>query len=72
MARPSTPGSTRRQARRRRPASGIGTENTSKSYAESFQDQAHLDVIVSGAQDIVSHAQKATDPGPRKQEDDHE
>jgi phosphoglucomutase len=42
-----------------------GTENIYKIYAESFQDQAHLDVIVSEAQDIVSHALKATDPGPR-------
>jgi phosphoglucomutase len=43
-----------------------GTENIYKIYAESFQDQAHLDVIVSEAQDMVSHALKATDPGLRQ------
>ena len=30
-----------------------GTENIYKIYAESFQDQAHLDAIVSEAQEIV-------------------
>jgi phosphoglucomutase len=31
---------------------------TPTNYAESFQGQAHLDAIVSEAQDIVSHALK--------------
>jgi len=33
-----------------------GTENIYKIYAESFKDQAHLDVIVSEAQRIVNNA----------------
>jgi phosphoglucomutase len=33
-----------------------GTENIYKIYAESFKDQAHLDTIVSEAQEIVSNA----------------
>jgi phosphoglucomutase len=33
-----------------------GTENIYKIYAESFQDQAHLDAIVQEAQKIVSRA----------------
>jgi phosphoglucomutase len=33
-----------------------GTENIYKIYAESFKDQAHLDVIVSEAQQIVNNA----------------
>jgi phosphoglucomutase len=33
-----------------------GTENIYKLYAESFKDQAHLDAIVSEAQEILSHA----------------
>jgi phosphoglucomutase len=33
-----------------------GTENLYKIYAESFKDQAHLDTIVSEAQQIVSDA----------------
>ncbi len=33
-----------------------GTENIYKIYAESFQDQTHLDAIVSEAQDIVNAA----------------
>lgn len=33
-----------------------GTENIYKIYAESFQDQAHLDVVVSEAQQIVDKA----------------
>ena len=45
-----------------------GTENIYKIYAESFQDQAHLDAIVSEVQEIVSHALNATDPGPRQAE----
>jgi phosphoglucomutase len=35
-----------------------GTENIYKIYAESFKDQAHLDAIVSEAQEIVSNALK--------------
>jgi phosphoglucomutase len=33
-----------------------GTENIYKLYAESFKEQAHLDAIVSEAQEIVSNA----------------
>ena len=33
-----------------------GTENIYKIYAESFKDQAHLDAIVSEAQEIVDDA----------------
>ena len=33
-----------------------GTENIYKIYAESFQDQAHLDAIVAEARAIVEHA----------------
>jgi phosphoglucomutase len=33
-----------------------GTENIYKIYAESFKDQAHLDAILSEAQEIVNHA----------------
>jgi len=33
-----------------------GTENIYKIYAESFQDQAHLDAIVSEAEEIVNNA----------------
>jgi phosphoglucomutase len=33
-----------------------GTENIYKIYAESFKDEAHLDAIVSEAQDIVNNA----------------
>ncbi|HEX4143214.1 MAG TPA: phosphoglucomutase (alpha-D-glucose-1,6-bisphosphate-dependent) [Pirellulales bacterium] len=36
-----------------------GTENIYKIYAESFRDQAHLDAIVSEAQEIVSKALEA-------------
>jgi phosphoglucomutase len=35
-----------------------GTENIYKIYAESFKDQAHLEAIVSEAQEIVSNALK--------------
>jgi phosphoglucomutase len=35
-----------------------GTENIYKIYAESFKDQAHLDAIVSEAQEIVTEALK--------------
>jgi phosphoglucomutase len=37
-----------------------GTENIYKLYAESFRDQAHLDAIVSEAQEIVSAALGST------------
>jgi phosphoglucomutase len=33
-----------------------GTEHIYKIYAESFKDQAHLDAIVSEAQEIVNNA----------------
>jgi phosphoglucomutase len=33
-----------------------GTENIYKIYAESFQDEKHLQAIVAEAQEIVSHA----------------
>jgi phosphoglucomutase len=33
-----------------------GIENIYKLYAESFRDQAHLNAIVSEAQEIVSNA----------------
>ena len=36
-----------------------GTENIYKIYAESFQDQAHLDAIVSEAEEIVNNALKS-------------
>jgi phosphoglucomutase len=41
-----------------------GTENIYKIYAESFRDQAHLDAIVSEAQEIVDDALKASDASP--------
>jgi len=41
-----------------------GTEDIYKTSAESFQDQAYLDAIVSEALDIISHAPNATDSGP--------
>jgi phosphoglucomutase len=43
-----------------------GTENIYKIYAESFKDQAHLDSIVSEAQEIVSNALNSS--GPRQVE----
>jgi phosphoglucomutase len=43
-----------------------GTENIYKIYAESFEDQAHLDAIVMEAQKIVSNALTTSDPGSRK------
>jgi phosphoglucomutase len=43
-----------------------GTENVYKIYAESFKDQAHLNALVSEAQEIVSNALDATDPAPRQ------
>ena len=38
-----------------------GTENIYKIYAESFSDQAHLNAIVSEAQEIVDHALAASE-----------
>jgi phosphoglucomutase len=40
-----------------------GTENIYKIYAESFKDQAHLEAIVSEAQEIVNDALKSSDTG---------
>src|SRR5947208_11008866 len=40
-----------------------GTENMYKIYAESFKDQAHLEAIVSEAQEIVNDALKSSDAG---------
>jgi phosphoglucomutase len=42
-----------------------GTENIYKIYAESFKDQAHLDAIVSEAQEIVSNALNSCTKGTR-------
>jgi phosphoglucomutase len=39
-----------------------GTENIYKIYAESFQDQAHLEAIVKEAQQIVDHALEPVEP----------
>jgi phosphoglucomutase len=41
-----------------------GTENIYKIYAESFKDQAHLEAIVSEAQEIVNDALKSSHTGP--------
>ena len=49
-----------------------GTENIYKIYAESFKDQAHLDAIVSEAQEIVSNALSAATEVPSGLKDDHE
>ena len=43
-----------------------GTENIYKIYAESFKDQAHLDAIVSEAQQIVSKALNSSGPVSRQ------
>jgi phosphoglucomutase len=43
-----------------------GTENIYKIYAESFQDQEHLDAIVNEAQEIVSKALNASEPVSRQ------
>jgi phosphoglucomutase len=43
-----------------------GTENIYKIYAESFKDQAHLNAIVTEAQEIVSNALNSSGPGPRQ------
>jgi phosphoglucomutase len=40
-----------------------GTEHIYKIYAESFKDQAHLDAIVSEAQEIVNNALVGSVPG---------
>jgi phosphoglucomutase len=40
-----------------------GTEHVYKIYAESFKDQAHLDAIVSEAQEIVNNALAGATPG---------
>jgi phosphoglucomutase len=40
-----------------------GTEHIYKIYAESFKDQAHLDAIVSEAQEIVNSALDGSTPG---------
>ena len=40
-----------------------GTENIYKIYAESFKDQAHLEAIVSEAQEIVNDALQSSDAG---------
>ena len=39
-----------------------GTEAVYKIYAESFKDQAHLDAIVSEAQQMVNNALSSSDP----------
>jgi phosphoglucomutase len=45
-----------------------GTENIYKIYAESFKDQAHLDAIVSEAQEIVNAALKSFDADHQRRE----
>jgi phosphoglucomutase len=45
-----------------------GTENIYKIYAESFKDQAHLDAIVSEAQEIVNDALKSFDSAHQQRE----
>ena len=45
-----------------------GTENIYKIYAESFKDQAHLDAIVSEAQEIVNDALQSFDSARQKRE----
>jgi phosphoglucomutase len=42
-----------------------GTENIYKIYAESFKDQAHLNAILSEAQQIVDEALESVDFSPR-------
>jgi phosphoglucomutase len=44
-----------------------GTENIYKIYAESFKNEAHLDAIVSEAQEIVNHALESFDSAHQKQ-----
>jgi len=43
-----------------------GTEDIYKIYAESFKDQAHVDAIVSEAQEIVNTALKSAAAGPTR------
>jgi phosphoglucomutase len=43
-----------------------GTENIYKIYAESFQDENHLNAIVGEAQEIVKNALNASDQGHRQ------
>jgi phosphoglucomutase len=38
------------------PARPSGTEHINKSYAESFQDEQHLDAIVTEVQEMVHNA----------------
>jgi len=45
-----------------------GTESIYKIYAESFKDKAHLDAIVSEAQEIVNHALKSFDSAHQQRE----
>src|SRR6516162_5541310 len=49
-----------------------GTENIYKIYAESFQDEAHLNAIVSEAEEIVNNALTESHASPRRRADDHE
>jgi phosphoglucomutase len=44
-----------------------GTENIYKIYAESFKNQAHLDAIVSEAQEIVNHALESFDSAHQRE-----
>ena len=39
-----------------------GTEDIYKIYAESFQDQTHLDAIVTEAQQMVHNALRSSEP----------
>jgi phosphoglucomutase len=48
----------------RAPARLSGTEHIDKISAESFKNQAHLDVIVSEAQEIVNNAPAGSSSGP--------
>lgn len=45
-----------------------GTENIYKVYAESFKDEAHLNVIVAEAQQIVNNALETGDVGTRERQ----
>ena len=51
-----------------------GTENIYKIYAESFKDEAHLNAIVSEAQEIVNKALavRGTDRVKREKKTHHE
>ena len=46
-----------------------GTENIYKIYAESFQDQAHLNAIVSEAEEIVNNALNLSPSRGRRKDD---